>query len=70
MLYPKCPTCKTILANKQLLYEAKMTKICGEDLDEETMKKKKMEVHEEIGLKNYCCKMRMMSYVKKVELIM
>jgi len=71
MLYAKCPTCKTILANKQVLYEEGMEKICSNTkMSNEDKKKAKNKLLTDLAITNICCRMRTMSYVKKVELIM
>lgn len=70
MLYYKCPTCKTVLANKQLLYEKELDNICKNTSLSTTEKDKlKSNIMEKIELKNYCCKMRMMGYVKLIDII-
>ena len=61
MLYFKCPTCKTLLANKQLVYKEKMETICNNDKlsnkEKDNMKKK---IFTEIELHRECCRMRML----------
>lgn len=70
MLYFKCPTCKAILAHKQLAYEEEMKKICNnEKLSQEEQNKLKSELPKKLGVKRYCCTMRLMSYSKLAELI-
>ena len=61
MLYFKCPTCKTLLANKQLVYREKMETICNNN--KLTPKEKdiaKRNILTEIELHRECCRMRMM----------
>ena len=70
MLYFKCPTCKTILANKQLAYEEEMRKICNnEKLSIEEQNRLKSELPKKLKIKRYCCTMRLMSYSNLVKLI-
>jgi len=70
MLYPKCPSCKTLLANKQIVYEDKMEEICNNDKltsDAKNMAKRKL--LSEIELHRECCRMRMMGYIKLIDKI-
>lgn len=70
MLYPVCPTCHFLLADKQLIYEEKSLKIQDNEKLSENQKQKEIEkLLKKIGLKNYCCKMRMISYLKQEEII-
>lgn len=70
MLYLRCPTCKTILANKQLLHEERLAEICeNPKLSQEQKNEAKMKLLDELELKRMCCRMRMMSYVKLIETI-
>lgn len=69
MLYFRCPTCRTLLAHKQIPLEEGLKKICGNPkLSEEEKKKQKTELLDRLELKRYCCRMRI-TYVKQVEII-
>lgn len=75
MLYIKCPTCKNLLGNKQLYFEEKFSEIC-KDLEmnkitqEEADKKKTDLVNFLIPNKDkYCCRMRLMTYKRLIEII-
>lgn len=71
MLYLKCPTCRTNLANKQLIYEREIEKVCndpnlkGSDLD-----KAKAKILDDVKLWRICCRMRIMTYNKLIDLIL
>lgn len=68
MLYPICPTCGFLLCDKQIIFEEKKSKINN---DKNIVDKKK-EIEKlliQLGLKRYCCKMRMISYVNLVDII-
>lgn len=70
MLYYKCPTCKTILANKQILYETELDAICKNDnlsMAEKNNQKKK--ILDNLQIKNQCCRARTISYIRQIELI-
>lgn len=69
MLYPSCPTCHNILADKQLLYEQALEKICNEKISEEKKSEKKEKLLNDLGLDKICCRMRIISYIDQVNLI-
>lgn len=63
MLYFRCPTCKTILANKELLYLEEMNKNCNNpDFDNEAL-------FDKLKVRRYCCKMRFKTYSDIVNVI-
>jgi DNA-directed RNA polymerase subunit N (RpoN/RPB10) len=70
MLYYKCPTCRTILANKQLIFEEELEKICkNDDFSFEEKEEEKMELLNRLELTRYCCRMRILTYAKLIEII-
>ena len=70
MLYPKCPSCRTLLANKQIPYEQEMNKICkNTKLTHEEKEKQKQDVLTRVEIINICCRARVMGYVKLIEII-
>ncbi len=73
MLYYKCPSCRTILANKQIIFDEQMKKICNnKKLSIKQKDLAKMQLLDDIGLSkksNICCRMRIISYVKLIEII-
>lgn len=69
MLYPRCPTCGTVLSNKQLPYEKEMAKICSSNMSEREIRDAKMQLLDDLQLKNYCCRMRMLGYVSLIQII-
>lgn len=70
MLYFRCPTCKTILANKQIPYETDLDSICKNDkLSEAQKDMAKRKLLDELELVRMCCRMRMMGYIKLVDII-
>jgi DNA-directed RNA polymerase subunit N (RpoN/RPB10) len=63
MLYTTCPTCGYFLGQKNIEYEEGKNKICSNP--NLTLEEKEKEISKlllSLGLKRYCCKMRMMSY--------
>lgn len=70
MLYFRCPTCKTELANKQLVYEDKLDKICNNSkMSKKEKDEAKMKLLDDLELVRYCCRMRMMTYTDLNKLI-
>lgn len=70
MLIPKCPTCKTQLGNKQILFTTMLNDICNENISEEEKNKKKMDLLTKLELVRYCCKMRILTFVNLPDLIL
>ena len=70
MLYFRCPTCKTVLANKQLPFEAEMEKICKDrTISDDEKNKQKKELLDKLELKRYCCRTLMMTYIKTIDIV-
>jgi hypothetical protein len=75
MLYMKCPTCRNLLGNKQIYYEENFDRISkdyevGKITSEEADKQKIELVNFLIPNKErYCCKMRLMTYKRLIEII-
>lgn len=70
MLYFKCPTCKTVLANKQLLYEERLQSICDEkNASPEEKDSRKRKLLDELELWRPCCRTRMMGYDNLIDKI-
>jgi DNA-directed RNA polymerase subunit N (RpoN/RPB10) len=63
MLYMVCPTCGYFLGQKTTQYEEAKAKICTNPST--TAEEKEKEISKllmGLGLRRYCCKMRMMTY--------
>lgn len=69
MLYFRCPTCKTELANKQLPYEEGLNKISKMDISESEKNKLRMELLDKLEVNNMCCRMRVLTYLKLIDII-
>jgi DNA-directed RNA polymerase subunit N (RpoN/RPB10) len=73
MLYIKCPTCKMLLGDKQVIYEKLIQEICKDcDIGKISAEKGdllKQEVVNSMGLERYCCKMRLMTFKKLIEIV-
>ena len=63
MLYITCPTCGYFLGQKTLEYEHGKEQICtNPKLSSEEKEKELTKLLLGLGLRRYCCKMRMMTY--------
>lgn len=63
MLYITCPTCGYFLGQKTLEYEEGKYKICSNPkINQEEKENELSKLLLGLGLKRYCCKMRMMTY--------
>lgn len=73
MLYMFCPTCRELLGDKQKYYERKMAEICqGVEMGKyntEEANVAKMKLVNSLGLRRYCCKARIMTYVRQVDIV-
>jgi len=69
MLYFKCPTCRTILANKQLPFEEGMEKICATAKSDAEKDKMKEQLLDKLEVKRYCCRPRVLCFVDLVKII-
>jgi DNA-directed RNA polymerase subunit N (RpoN/RPB10) len=63
MLYITCPTCGYFLGQKTIKYEQGKEAICSNPkLTQEEKEKELSKLLLSLGLRRYCCKMRMMTY--------
>ena len=74
MSYMFCPTCRELLGDKQKYYERKLKEICqknelGEYKDKDEFDKAKQDLVNSIGLRRYCCKQRIMTQIRQVDII-
>jgi len=73
MLYLKCPTCKQILADRQVTYDTIHDSICADEdsckITEQRANELKRELINSLNFERYCCKQRMMTYTKLIEII-
>ncbi len=70
MLYFKCPTCRTNLANKQIPFEQELDKICNNnDLDDKKKDELKMALLDKLEVKRYCCRMRILTYSRLIDIV-
>jgi DNA-directed RNA polymerase subunit N (RpoN/RPB10) len=70
MLYFKCPTCKTLLANKQIPYEKAIREISSNsNLTDKQKDEQREALLNKLKLTNLCCRMRIMTFVNLLEII-
>jgi DNA-directed RNA polymerase subunit N (RpoN/RPB10) len=70
MIYLKCPTCATVLGNREIEYEKGLEKIMNDNnTNDEKKRELKSKLLNSLLLKNPCCKMRIMSYIQLTEII-
>jgi len=70
MLPPKCFTCNKLFADIELYYEAELKTIdLSNSLTPEEKNKQKHKLVDSLGLTRYCCRMRVLTYVDLVDVI-
>ena len=70
MIYLKCPSCGYIIGNRQVKYEAKLNEINNNpNADEDTKLLLKTQLIDSLGVKRYCCKMRIITFKQLTEII-
>ncbi len=66
MIYMRCPTCSYILGNRQIPCEKKFDEINNDpNIDDKQKLELKTKFLNNIGIKRYCCKMRIITYKSK-----
>lgn len=70
MLYIICPTCGKLFADKQIEYEEKSTQISNDNtLTNKEKSKQLRKLLDNLGFINYCCRMRLLSYVDEAKIL-
>lgn len=69
MLPPVCFSCGRLLADLQLIYEAEIKKIDVSNDSDSIKAEKKKQILDKFKLTKYCCRMRLLTYVRLVDLI-
>ncbi len=64
-VYIKCPSCGRLLADKELLFDKGIKEINNEILNDDEREQRIMKLVNSLQIpkNNYCCKMRIMTYV-------
>ena len=70
MLYIRCPSCGKSLAHIQIPYEEAKEEICNNpNLSLKEKHEAKIKLVNSFGLKRYCCKTRLLTYLDTVQFI-
>jgi len=69
MRYLVCPTCGKVLGDIEIDYEKKVNEIMTSKISEAEKIIKRKELIESMGIKRYCCKMRMFTSVDPYKII-
>ena len=76
MLYLRCPTCITLLGDKQIYYETRLDELCkknemGQFKTQTDFDNARINLVNQLILNKdrYCCKMRLLTYVPLVKII-
>jgi DNA-directed RNA polymerase subunit N (RpoN/RPB10) len=63
MIYLKCPSCGTVIGNRQIPYENKLKEIDNNpNIDEDAKLDQKNKLINSLEIKRSCCKMRIMTF--------
>ncbi len=70
MVYLRCPSCNTIISNRQLFYKKKLTSINNNpSLNDNQKLIERQKLLFELELDNYCCRMRIMGTISKPNIV-
>jgi DNA-directed RNA polymerase subunit N (RpoN/RPB10) len=70
MIYLKCPSCGYIIGNRQVIYESKLDEIMNNpNTDDDEKLVLKTQLVESLGVKRYCCKMRIITFKQLTDII-
>lgn len=70
MLYMVCPTCGFCLGQCQIKYQQEWHKIShNHELNLDDKQKARKKLLERLGVKRYCCRMRLMSSMNEEEIL-
>ena len=72
MSYMKCPTCKTLFGDKEIVFRKKEEEIFNSNMSKEERDKTREKILTDIGfdpLENYCCRMRFITMIDTAKLI-
>jgi len=69
MLYPVCPTCGHLLADIELEFTEKYNNIVDSKSDEKKKENDIKKLFNDVHIKKYCCKMRLISYFDHIKVI-
>ena len=71
MKYIVCPTCGFFIGSKTIEFEEKSKEICNNpNLNEEQQSIEISKLIKSLGIRRYCCKMRLMTATDLVEVVL
>ena len=72
MLYAVCPTCGFLFADKEVEFDERLSKICKNSeniIHNNEINDKITLLLDDLNIKRYCCRMRIVSYINLVKII-
>jgi len=69
MKYLVCPTCGKVLGDVEIDYEIKSNEIMMQKISEQEKLVQRKELIESMGIKRYCCKMRIFTQIDPYKII-
>ena len=69
MLPPKCPTCRMLLADKQIPYQRMVKELETKNLSDEKFSAEIRKILDNFGLTRYCCRVRMITFVDHTDVV-
>lgn len=69
MLPPKCPTCRMLLADKQIPWQTKVKELETKNLSDDKFSVEIRKLLDNFGLQRYCCRVRMITFVDHCEVV-
>jgi DNA-directed RNA polymerase subunit N (RpoN/RPB10) len=69
MLPPKCPTCRMLLADKQIPYQKMVKELETKNLSDEKFSAEIRKILDDFSLTRYCCRVRMITFVDHTDVV-
>lgn len=70
MLYFRCPSCRDELANKVIVWEKEMVKISNNTkLSKDDKDKQQSDLLDKLFVENNCCRMRIITYPSRIDIV-
>jgi DNA-directed RNA polymerase subunit N (RpoN/RPB10) len=68
-MYFKCPSCRTLFANKQLPYEKGLEEICASTKSDDEKNILKEKLLSKLEIHRYCCRPRVLGSVDLIKIV-
>lgn len=70
MIYLKCPSCGYVIGNRQIYYEKRIDEIVNNpNINDDEKIVLKTKLIEDLDLKRYCCKMRIITFKELTDIV-